>query len=130
MVKKNEPAPTATLLDETDKAIAAAKADGTITDRDAGTVAAIRVLARRIDLHAEYMDALAKHREEVGGKPPHQDTVTVPTYLKYSHALGLTPEARLAKQPKPGKDDKPAEPKEEEEPKGPKGLRQIGFRAS
>lgn len=51
-----------------------------LTDLDAGAVAALRELARRIDAGNE------------------KDNVSLPMYLKYCEALGLTPAVR-SKQP-------------------------------
>jgi hypothetical protein len=67
----------------TETAIAAATH---LTDMDAGVVAALRVLARKLD---ELDRPLA-----AGGTPPRFDNVTLPTYLKYCEALGLTPLSR------------------------------------
>lgn len=56
---------------------------------DAGTVAVLLCLARTIDA----MDAPVE-LEDGGRKPKPFDNVTIPTYLKYAEALGLTVAAR------------------------------------
>ena len=81
------------LLDATDKAI---KAATHLTDMDAGAVEAIRALAVKIDVMDEYFDELAAQNAERKLKPPSQDNVSIPTYLKYAEALGLTPSGRKA----------------------------------
>ncbi len=87
------------LLDATDKAIAAAKH---LTDMDAGAVEAIRALAVKIDVMDDYFDELAAQNAERKLKPPSQDNVSIPTYLKYAEALGLTPSGRKADLTKTG----------------------------
>lgn len=63
---------------------AAIRAAGTqITEQDSGAVEALRILAREIDRIAA--DPHAK-----------LDNVIMPTYFKYSDALGLTPAGRKA----------------------------------
>jgi hypothetical protein len=61
----------------------AVKASSHLTDADRGTVAVLMDLARTID-GMDDRDAEAP-----------LDNVTIPTYLKYSDALGLTPLSRL-----------------------------------
>lgn len=68
----------------TEKAIAAATH---LTDMDAGAVAALRVLARKLD-------ALDRPSGEDGEGAARFDNVTLPTYLKYCESLGLTPTSR------------------------------------
>lgn len=69
----------------TEKAIKAAKH---LTDMDLGAVAALRVLARKLDaLDSEDVTSL----EDLKAK---FDNVTLPTYLKYCESLGLTPAGR------------------------------------
>jgi hypothetical protein len=79
------------LLDATNAAIAAAKH---LTPMDAGSVEAIRQLAVKIDVMDDYFDALADDAVEHNRRPPSQDNVSIPTYLKYAEALGLTPNGR------------------------------------
>ena len=79
------------LVSATEKSIAAADH---LTVRDAGAVQALRGLAARIEVVDEYMAEL--YRDDPRGAPPKVDNVSVPTYLKYCGALGLTPAARLA----------------------------------
>jgi len=88
------------ILDATDKAIAAAPHLGPM---DAGTVEAIRALALKIDLQDDYFRELAAHNEERKLRPPSQDNVSIPTYLKYAEALGLTPSGRTKAEIEPPK---------------------------
>lgn len=79
------------LLDATDAAIAAATH---LTKMDAGPVEALRQLAVKIDVQDDYFQALAADAAEHNRRPPSQDNVSIPTYLKYAEALGLTPSGR------------------------------------
>lgn len=79
------------LLDATNEAIKAAKH---LTPMDAGSVEAIRQLAVKIDVMDAYFDALAADAADRDRRPPSQDNVSIPTYLKYAEALGLTPSGR------------------------------------
>jgi hypothetical protein len=80
------------LLDATEASVRAATH---LTDMDAGAVEAIRALAVKIDVMDEYFDALASDHAERRLRPPSQDNVSIPTYLKYAEALGLTPSGRV-----------------------------------
>lgn len=80
------------LLNATNKAIRAATHLGPM---DAGTVAAIRSLAQRIDVGDVYFKALAEQAEERKLRPPSVDNVSIPTYLKYAESLGLSPVGRV-----------------------------------
>jgi len=55
-----------------------------LTDADAGAIAALRMLADRVDI-------LTANDWIVEGK---LDNVSVPTFLRYCESLGLTPVAR------------------------------------
>lgn len=66
----------------TEEAIAEGKATKRIGPLDAGAVAALRVLARKVDLDLP------------------SDNVSLPTYLSYCKALGLIPAARAEGGPK------------------------------
>lgn len=79
------------LLDATNEAI---KAATHLTPMDAGSLEAIRQLALKIDVQDDYFQALAADAEERKSRPPSQDNVSIPTYLKYAEALGLTPSGR------------------------------------
>lgn len=83
------------VLDATNAAIEAAKH---LTDADAGAVAAIRALALKIDIADEYFEALADYAAEKSLRPPSQDNVSLPTYLKFCESLGLTPTGRTRAQ--------------------------------
>ncbi len=80
------------LIDATEKAIGAA---AHLTDMDAGAVETLRALALKIDMMDNYFDALADDAAERGGRPPSQDNVSIPTYLKFCESLGLTPAGRV-----------------------------------
>jgi hypothetical protein len=86
MAKKHPPEVFGTVAEATDESIAAA---AHLTPMDAGAVAVLRRLARTID----GMDEVAASWS--GDDPPPFDNVTVPTYLKYAEALGLTVTGRL-----------------------------------
>lgn len=84
----------------TETAIAEAYKEKRLGPMDAGAVAAIRVLARKID-EAEarwrYCLEFAQWAKENGAtppKPPPMDTVSMPVYLNYCNALGLAPAGR------------------------------------
>lgn len=79
------------VVDATEEAIGAAKH---LTPQDSGVVAALRALARKIDAQDDYFEALLEDAESRNGKPPSVDNVSLPTYLKYSESLGLTPAGR------------------------------------
>lgn len=98
------------LTEATEKAIAEAKSKSLLGPLDGGAVAAIRVLARKIDDEAirwDYCVEWAQHNpgEKGGPKPPTTDNVSLPTYLRYCESLGLTPAGRgriAGAQPKDG----------------------------
>lgn len=69
---------------ETQRAVSAARAEGTLTEKDAGVVEALMHVAREIDSLEAGVNAAGK-----------LDNVSIPTYLKFSEALGLTPSARV-----------------------------------
>ena len=72
------------VVSETERAVAAAMADGTLTEKDAGVVEALMHVAREIDGLVDGINGAGK-----------LDNVSVPTYLKFSEALGLTPSSRV-----------------------------------
>jgi hypothetical protein len=97
-----------------EEALTEADAKKRLTPLDAGTVAAIRVLARKIDEEqarwdycfewaerwVEWMRMAEDDPDYDGGpppsppKPPPMDNVSLPTFLKYAESLGLTPAGR------------------------------------
>lgn len=91
------------ILDATDRTIKAAKH---LTDMDAGAVETIRALALKIDLQDEYFQELADQASERKLRPPSPDNVSIPTYLKYCEALGLTPSGRTKLEPAKEPEDK------------------------
>lgn len=64
---------------------------------DAGTVAALLALARKIDAWDEIVDWAMSETPE-GRRPPvpQHDNTSLPTFLRYCEALGLTPGSRRA----------------------------------
>lgn len=83
----------------TEEAIAKAKSEGRLGTLDAGAVAALRVLARKIDEEQarwEYALEWAQFNPGAPGgpKPPAHDNVSIPTFLRYAESLGLTPAGR------------------------------------
>lgn len=84
------------VAEATEKAIAAA---AHLTDQDAGALATLRFLAKKIDTEETLRDmALEWAAEDEKRRPPSVDNVSIPTYLKFCESLGLTPagRARLA----------------------------------
>lgn len=67
---------------------------------DLPAIEAARALARKIDLADEYFDHLADYAADHESRPPSQDNVSIPSFLKYCESLGLTPagRAKLAEQ--------------------------------
>ena len=70
--------------DETRRAVDVARAEGVLTEKDAGVVEALMHVAREIDSLVHGVNGAGK-----------LDNVSVPTYLKFSEALGLTPSSRV-----------------------------------
>lgn len=64
---------------------------------DAGAVAALFALARKIDAWDEIVE-LAMDQAPEGRRPtvPQHDNTSLPTFLRYCEALGLTPGSRRA----------------------------------
>lgn len=69
---------------ETRRAVDAARAEGALTDLDSGVVETLMHVAREIDSLVDGINGAGK-----------LDNVSVPTYLKFSEALGLTPSSRV-----------------------------------
>ncbi len=90
------------LLAATVRAIDQARADRVVTAAHEGVVTALLQLARRIDLAEPYFEELADYNAERKMRPPSPDNVSIPTYLKYSEALGLTPGGGKAPGPAKG----------------------------
>lgn len=85
--------PDDTIYEATLKAL---KAATHLKDTDKGAVAALKFLARKIDTEDQMRDLVLERAGEDNVKPPPLDNVSIPTYLKYCEALGLTPAARGA----------------------------------
>lgn len=71
------------VAEATRQAVQAAKSAGIVNDADAGVVAVLMHLAESIDAMEDGLTPSGK-----------LDNVSVPTYLKYAEALGLSPKAR------------------------------------
>lgn len=71
------------VVDETEAAVAAAKKSGMLGASDAGAVAVLLHMATQIDAQVDGLTPDGK-----------LDNVSVPTYLKFCDALGLTPTSR------------------------------------
>lgn len=65
---------------------------------DAGAVAALCALARKIDAWDEIVDLAMEQAAESERKPtvPAHDNTSLPTFLRYCESLGLTPGTRRA----------------------------------
>jgi len=87
-----------TVLDATTASIEAARAANQLLPQDEGAVAALLVLAEKIDGLADQKAGVTEDGElvEERKRPQQLDNVTVPTFLKYCDALGLTPAGRKA----------------------------------
>ncbi len=74
----------------------ALKAASHLTATDAGAVAALRALARKIDAWDVIVEWAIDDTRSPDDRPkvPQNDNVTLPTYLKFCDALGLTPAGR------------------------------------
>lgn len=86
------------LLDSLNTAVEAADHLG---DLDEPTIEAARALARKIDMADLYFEKLVEYAADNDSRPPSPDNVSLPTYLRYCDALGLTPVARLKLKEKP-----------------------------
>ena len=84
--------PELAVVEATERAIAAADH---LTDADAGAIETLRYLARKIDTEAELREMALRWAREHNERPPAVDNVSIPTYLKFCEALGLTPSGRL-----------------------------------
>ncbi len=65
-----------------------------LTPADAGAIAALKILARKIDTEDELRERALDYAREHQTKPPSVDNVSLPTYLKFSAELGLSPAGR------------------------------------
>ena len=88
------------LVSATKAAIRAAKDAGQLTNADMASCVAILAVATKIDAQDSYFKALLADSVEHGTRPPSQDNVSLPTFLKYAEALGLTPSGRAKAAPK------------------------------
>lgn len=86
-----KPTDPVSVLDATNRSIAKALEEK-ILDRDlhAAPIAAARHLAQRIDDTDTLADFLAVYATDNNLRPPSQDNVSIPTFLKYCESLGLT----------------------------------------
>lgn len=76
---------------------------------DAGAVAAAAALARKIDAWDVIVQWAVEDASETESRPkvPANDNTSLPTFLKYCEALGLTPAARKAVGDQPKKEADP-----------------------
>lgn len=86
-----------------------------VKGKDAGAIAALLTLAHKVDNYDTVLDAILDQiamDPESKIRPPATDNVSLPTYLKYSESLGLTPGGRgeLSTTAKPGGAGPPAVP--------------------
>ncbi len=79
------------LEEATAAAVAAAEHLG---KADAGAVEALLTVARKVDQDEDRWDLALRWAEEMQHRPPSQDNVSLPTYLKFCEAMGLTPAGR------------------------------------
>ncbi len=76
---------------------------------DAGAVAAAGALARKIDEWDVIVELAREDAAETESRPkvPANDNTSLPTFLRYCEALGLTPAARKAVGDQPKKEADP-----------------------
>ena len=118
------------LVSATKAAIRAAKDAGQLTNADMASCVAILAVATKIDAQDAYFKALLADSVERGTRPPSQDNVSLPTFLKYAEALGLTPSGRAktgAKAPaaKEPESEPTPEAKEGDDVKQPSNVRRF-----
>lgn len=99
MVSKPKAPPITDLVEATEAAIIEGYRLGVLTELDRAAVQALRDLAVKISVQGEYFDAL--RHEQQDGRPPGIDNVSIPTFLKFCQALGLTVGARTTEAVKP-----------------------------
>lgn len=80
------------------RAVAIARAAGDLSARDEALIVAASQMARKIDTADKYFAELERDAIDRHLRPPSQDNVSLPTFLRYIDALHLTP---AAPQPKP-----------------------------
>lgn len=84
------------------RSVALARAEGHLAPHDEAAIVAAAQLARKIDLTDKYFAELERDAAKHRLRPPSQDNVSQPSFLKYLEALGLTPAARKEKTTKSG----------------------------
>lgn len=92
-----EPGATLAALNE-----AVIEAGNKLGPLDGAAVAAARILAEKIDHMTDEPPAVSESGELIEGKRLVLDNVTLPTFLKYLDALGLTPAGRRLLDYNPG----------------------------
>lgn len=85
-----------TVADATEVSIKAAQDDELLGPADEAAIAALRVLAKKLDHLGDVDAGVTADGELKEDRRPQLDNVTVPTFLKYCDALGLTPAGRKA----------------------------------
>lgn len=85
------------------RSVAIHRAEGKLGPSDEAAIVAAGQMARKIDVADEYFKLLEVDAIERHLRPPSQDNVSLPTFLKFLDALGMTPQARKEKAPPAGK---------------------------
>ena len=85
------------LFDALVRSVAEHRAEGKLNASDEAAIVAAGQMARKIDVQDVYFKALEQDAIERHLRPPSMDNVSLPTFLKYLHSLGMTPEARKEK---------------------------------
>lgn len=79
------------------RSVAQHRAEGKLTASDEAAIVAAGQMARKIDVADRYFEALERDAIDRHLRPPSQDNVSLPTFLRYLDALGMTPQARKEK---------------------------------
>ena len=85
------------------RSVAKHRADSKLNASDEAAIVAAGQMARKIDQTDAYFQLLERDAIDHHLRPPSQDNVSLPTFLKYLDALGMTPQARKEKTAAPGK---------------------------
>ncbi len=78
------------------RSVAKHRAEQKLVDSDEALVVAAGQMARKIDAADLYFQELLDEAESKHQRPPSQDNVSLPTFLKFLEAMGMTPAARKA----------------------------------
>lgn len=88
---------TDSLGDALARSVAEGRAAGKLGASDEAAIVAANQVARKVDNADAYFQELAADAVDHRLRPPSQDNVSLPVFLKYLDALGLTPAARKEK---------------------------------